>query len=142
MRVIGQNPDAGRYAGMNIRMNSLLAIFLAGGFAGVGGVVDLIGLQYFLTEGFSNSFGFSGIAVSLLGGSHPLGIVVSGILFGALNAGGVKMQLLAKIPSASIYIIPGNDYFICGRRELFHYFGKGISVKLPHKKKLATQEEG
>lgn len=125
MRVIGQNPNAGRYSGMNIPMNSLLSMFLAGGFAGLGGVINIIGLQYFLTEGFSNNFGFSGVAVALLGGGTPFGIIVSGILFGALNAGGVKMQLLAKVPSASIYMIQGMIIIFAVSRELFVWFGKG-----------------
>lgn len=125
MRVIGQNPNAGRYCGMNIPVNSLLSMFLAGGFAGLGGTINIIGLQYFLTEGFSNNFGFSGVAVALLGGGHPLGIIVSGILFGALNAGGVKMQLLAKVPSASIYMIQGMIILFVVSRELFIWLGKG-----------------
>ncbi|MEG0215600.1 MAG: ABC transporter permease [Hungatella sp.] len=125
MRVIGQNPNAGRYSGMNIPVNSLLAMFIAGGFAGLGGIINIIGLQYFLTEGFSNNFGFSGVAVALLGGCHPIGIVISGILFGALNAGGVKMQLLAKVPSASIYMIQGMIIIFAVSRELFIWFGKG-----------------
>lgn len=123
MRVIGMNPHAGRYSGINIPVNSLLSMFLAGGFAGLGGTVNIIGLQYFLTEGFSNNFGFSGVAVALLGGCHPLGIIVSGILFGALNAGGVKMQLLAKVPSASIYMIQGMIILFAVSRELFIWFG-------------------
>lgn len=65
MRVIGMNPNAGRYSGMNIPVNSLLSMFIAGGFAGLGGTINIIGLQYFLTEGFSNNFGFSGVAVAL-----------------------------------------------------------------------------
>lgn len=125
MRVIGMNPNAGRYSGMNIRTNSVLAMFIAGGFAGLGGVIQIIGLQFFLTEGFSNNFGFSGVAVALLGNCHPLGIIVSGILFGALNAGGVKMQLLANVPAASIYIIQGMIILFAVSRELFLWFGKG-----------------
>lgn len=45
-------------------VNSILSMFLAGGFAGLGGIINIIGLQYFLTEGFSNNFGFSGVAVA------------------------------------------------------------------------------
>ncbi|MCL2578678.1 MAG: ABC transporter permease [Oscillospiraceae bacterium] len=123
MRVAGLNPNAGRYAGMNIGTNGVLAITLAGGVAGLGGIVNVIGLQPFLTEGFSNNFGFSGIAVALLGGCHPIGILVSGIFFGALNAGGIRMQLMAQVPAAAIMIIQGMIIVFAVSRELFIYFG-------------------
>lgn len=138
MRVIGMNPNAGRYSGINIPVNSLLSMFLAGGFAGLGGTINIIGLQYFLTEGFSNNFGFSGVAVALLGGCHPLGIIVSGILFGALNAGGVKMQLLAKVPSASIYMIQGMIILFAVSRELFTWFGSTTKSLIPGKSSKTT----
>jgi len=121
MRVIGMNPNAGRYSGMNIKRNGLLSIFIAGGFAGLGGVIQIIGLTYFLTEGFAANVGFSGVAVALLGGCHPLGMIASAILFGALNAGGVKMQLLAGVPSASIYMIQGMIILFAVSRELFKW---------------------
>lgn len=123
MRVIGLNPNAGRYSGMNLNKNSLLSMFIAGGFAGLGGVVNIIGLQFFLTEGFSNNFGFSGVAVALLGNCHPIGMIASAILFGALNAGGVKMQLLANVPAASIYMIQGMIIIFAVSREIFGWFG-------------------
>lgn len=129
MRVIGLNPNAGRYAGMNIKSNGLLSIFIAGGFAGLGGVVQIIGLTYFLTEGFAANVGFSGVAVALLGGCHPLGMIAAAILFGALNAGGVKMQLLAGVPSASIYMIQGMIILFAVSRELFKWIS-GKAKKL------------
>ena len=138
MRVIGLNPGAGQYSGMNIKSNGVLAIFIAGGFAGLGGVINIIGLQYFLAEGFSNNFGFSGIAVALLGGLHPVGMIASGLLFGALNSGGIKMQLLAQVPAASIYMIQGMIIIFAVSRELFIYFGRGKKLfKLKPKKQAA-----
>lgn len=142
MRVIGMNPNAGRYSGMNIHTNGILAIFIAGGFAGLGGTVQIIGLQYFLTEGFSNNLGFSGVAVALLGGCNPLGILVSGILFGALNAGGVKMQLLAKVPSASIYMIQGMIIIFAVSRELFIWFKRSGTSLFSRKSKKAVGGAG
>ena len=125
MRVIGQNPNAGRYSGMNIRSNSILAMLIAGGYAGLGGVIQIIGLQFYVTDGFSANFGFSGIAVALLGNCHPLGLGVSSVLFGALNAGGSKMQLLAGVPAAAIYMIQGMIILFAVSRELFLWFGRG-----------------
>ena len=61
-----------------------------------------------------------------------VGIIVSGILFGALNAGGVKMQLLAKVPSASIYMIQGMIIIFAVSRELFIWFGRKLQKEKAH----------
>lgn len=136
MRVIGMNPNAGRYSGINIKINSVLALFLAGGIAGMGGAVEIIGRQFYVTEGFSKNFGFSGIAVALLGNTNPVGMVFSGILFGGLNAGGNTMQIIAKVPDASIYMIQGLIILFAVSRELFVWLGKnGRHIKTRFAKK-------
>jgi simple sugar transport system permease protein len=119
MRVVGQNPSAGRYSGINIGRNSLLALVIGGGIAGLGGVVNLIGLQFFMTEGFSNNFGFSGVAVALVGGGHPIGILLAGVFFGALNAGGIRMQVSAQVPAAATLMIQGLIILFVVSKELF-----------------------
>lgn len=124
MRVIGMNPNAGRYSGMNIHSNSILAMFIAGGFAGLGGAIEIIGRQFYVTDAFSKNYGFSGIAVALLGNTHPLGMVFSGVLFGGLNAGGNTMQTLAGVPDASIYMLQGIIILFAVSRELFGWFAK------------------
>jgi len=140
MRVAGLNTNAGRYSGMNIKRNSLLAFFIAGGFAGLGGIINVIGLQPFLTEGFSNNFGFSGIAVALLGGLNPIGITIMGIFFGALNAGGIRMQMMVQVPAATILIIQGMIIVFAVSRELFIHFGKTGS-KLFFRKKAGGESD-
>lgn len=135
MRVIGQNPNAGRYSGMNIKTNGILSIFIAGGFAGLGGIINIIGVNYYLAEGFGGNYGFSGIAVALLGSCTPIGILISSILFGALNAGGIKMQLLAGVPSAAIYMIQGMIIIFAVSKELFLWFRK-FAPKSKEKKEV------
>lgn len=107
MRLIGQNENAGRYAGIKIARNKALAMLIAGGFAGLGGVFEIIGVQYRLLAGFSNNYGFDGIAVALLGNNHPIGIGLAGLLFGALRSGSSVMEMSSGVPSAIIYIIQG-----------------------------------
>lgn len=124
MRVIGLNPNAGRYAGMNLKKNGLLALFLAGGFAGLGGCSDIIGVQFRLIQGFSSNFGFDGVAVALLGSNSPIGILISGLLFGALNAGSGKMQIFAKVPSALVQIIQGMIILFAVAPQLIKWISK------------------
>lgn len=70
MRVIGLNRTTGECAGMNPRTNTLLSMFLAGGFAGLGGACELMGVQLRIMENAFNGFGFDGVAVALAGGQR------------------------------------------------------------------------
>lgn len=124
MRVIGFNPTAGEYAGMNLKTNSVLAMAIAGGFAGLGGCIEIIGMQLRLMPNFSTGYGFDGIAVALLGANSPVGIALSGILFGALRSGAGKMEMLAKVPSAVIYMIQAMIILFVVGRALFDFSKK------------------
>jgi general nucleoside transport system permease protein len=105
MRVVGMNPEAARYAGMNIGRSSILSMFMAGAFSGLAGATEILGVQYRLFQNFSPGYGFDGIAVALLGRNSPLGILFSGFLFGVLRAGANMMQMLAKVPVSVIAIM-------------------------------------
>ncbi len=134
MRVIGQNPTAGAYAGMNLNKVGIRAMLLAGGFAGLGGCVEILGIQLRLIQDFSSNYGFDGIAVALLGNNHPIGIFLSGILFGALNSGSNKMQMMAKVPSAVIHIIQGLIILFVVGREMFRF--RHLFIKSGKKKEV------
>ncbi len=107
IRAVGTNPEAARYAGINVQRNILLAMAISGGAAGLGGAVEVAGLTYRLFQLISPGYGFDGIAVSLLVNNNPLGVILSGILFGALRSGSEVMQLSAKVPSVLVYVIQG-----------------------------------
>lgn len=124
MRVVGKNPVAASIAGMNIKRTSLLSMFLAGGFAGVGGAVEIIAVQLRLIENFSSNYGFDGVAVALLGANNPIGILLSAILFGALNSGSHQMEMLAKVPSAVVNMIQGMIILCVVGRAIFKYVKK------------------
>ena len=121
MRVIGLNKSAGECAGMNTKVNTLLSMMIAGGFAGLGGAVELMGVQLRIQENAFNSFGFSGVAVALLGGNTSGGIFLSGILFGALKSGSNKMQMKSGAPVATIYMLQGLIILFVIGRKLFDY---------------------
>lgn len=135
MRVIGLNPTAGEYAGMNIKTNSVMAMFIAGGFAGLGGCIEIIGMQMRLMQNFSTGYGFDGIAVALLGANSPIGIALSGVLFGALRSGSGKMEMLAKVPSAVIYMIQALIILFVVGRALFDFSKKFKASKTSKIKK-------
>jgi ABC-type uncharacterized transport system permease subunit len=107
VRAVGANPDAAKYAGMSVMRNFVLVMTLSGALAGLAGSVQVLGVDHWVGQGFSAGYGFDSIALALLGKSHPLGVVLSGLLFGILRGGATSMQSLARIPIHIISVIQG-----------------------------------
>ena len=107
IRAVGQNPDASRYAGINVRLYQVLALALGGAFAGIAGAVQVMGVQRRMLDGLSGGYGFSGIVVALFGQLHPLGAIPASIFFGGLLVGADQMQRTMQVPSAIVNVILG-----------------------------------
>jgi simple sugar transport system permease protein len=107
IRAVGLNADASRYAGINVPFYQALSMTLAGGFAGLAGAIEVIGVQHRLLDGITSGYGFTGIVAALLGGLHPLGLIPASILFGGLLVGAAQMQRAVQVPSSLINAIPG-----------------------------------
>jgi general nucleoside transport system permease protein len=106
MRAVGTNPFAARYAGMNVGRTYMLAMFLAGGLAGLAGTSNILGRSSFsLTGRYYNFLGFDGIAVALLGRANPFGVVGAALLFGVLRSGSNGMQAQTSTPIDIIVVI-------------------------------------
>lgn len=104
-RISGENPDAARYAGIRAGLTIVIVMAIAGGLAGLAGAAQITGVLGRATPGFTAGIGFDAIAVALLGRSHPVGILLAGVLFGALEAGGRQMQVDAGVSIDMISII-------------------------------------
>lgn len=107
VRSVGANPDAAKYAGMNLIKNFVLVMSLAGALAGLAGTAQVLGVDHWVGQGFSAGYGFDAIAIALLGKSHPFGVVLAALLFGFLRSGATNMQSIAGIPIDIISIIQG-----------------------------------
>lgn len=107
IRAVGFNPSAARFSGINVPFYQALSLTLAGGFAGIAGAIEVLGVQHRLLEGITSGYGFSGIVAALFGGLHPLGTIPAAILFGALLVGGDKMQRAVQVPNSLIDTILG-----------------------------------
>jgi len=107
IRTVGLNAQAAEYGGISKAKNTMLAMFLSGGLAGLGGAVQISGLVYMVNQSpMLPGYGFTGLSVALVGNSHPLGCIPSALLFGILENGSRQMQL-AGIPSEITSIISG-----------------------------------
>jgi len=104
-RAVGLNPSAARYAGMSIASTIVLAMMISGALAGLAGASEILGTNHRLTPGFSPGWGFDAIALALLGGSRPLGVVAAALVFGALRAGATPMQAATGIPIDLVVVI-------------------------------------
>lgn len=105
VKAVGLNPQAARYAGMKVGLLTALTMAIAGALAGVGGATIVLGPTGVLTTGAIGNLGFDAIAVALLGRSNPWGVVVAGLLFGALDAGAVRMQAETQVPVDIVTVI-------------------------------------
>jgi simple sugar transport system permease protein len=104
-RAVGANPHAARTAGMSVGRTYTLVMLMSGALAGLAGVSQVLGTERYLTAGVSAGFGFDAITVALLGRASPWGTVAAGILFGALRAGGVRMQASTGTPIDIILVV-------------------------------------
>lgn len=92
LRATGANPAAAEYGGISVRTQIVLAMTISGGLAGMVAINEVMGYRYRYYDGFSDGYGFTGIAVALLGRNHPVGIVLAALLFGMLQRGSIFLD--------------------------------------------------
>ena len=105
LRTVGSNPSGARYAGMNIVGNTILAMSLSGGLAGLAGANQVMGITHSMAMGLSSGYGYDSIALALIGNNTPLGIVLASLLFGTLRNGATRMMVVSAIPIDIVDVI-------------------------------------
>lgn len=106
LRAIGANPDAARVAGeIDVARTGARAFIASGAIAGLAGAIEVTGVTFALYENISPGYGYTGIAVALLARLDAAGVIASGLLFGALEAGASAMQRDAGVPAVVVSII-------------------------------------
>ncbi len=106
LRAVGAGPRAAEISGrIDARRMAAVALIGSGALAGLAGGVEVSGVSYALFQNLSPGYGFTGIAVALLARLHPMGVVATGLLFGALEAGAGAMQRDAGVPAVAVYVV-------------------------------------
>jgi simple sugar transport system permease protein len=106
LRVVGANPHAARSAGLiDVERVTMRAFLASGAIAGLAGAIEVCGVTYALYENISPGYGYTAIAVALLARLNAAAVVVTGIVFGALEAGSTAMQRDAGVPSVVVSIV-------------------------------------
>jgi simple sugar transport system permease protein len=108
LRALGHSEPAAVYAGIPTKRLVVVAMTISGALAGCMAVNEILGVQHRLVLNFSAGYGFTGIAVALMGRNHPVGIVLASILFGALYQGGFELDFeFQTITRETVLMIQG-----------------------------------
>ncbi len=107
LRVVGENPEAARYGGINVKRTILLALMLSGGLAGLAGLFEVLGIQFSVMSSLSPGYGYTGIVVALLGQTNPIGITLASFLLAAIYNGSVSLSIQLGLPTGIVYFVEG-----------------------------------
>lgn len=107
IRAVGANPRAAEFGGIRTARVIAVTALLSGGLAGLAGAGELAGIQFHLMEAISPGYGYSGIVVAMLGGLHPLGVVLAAFFFGVVNNGAQHMSRVTGVPTYLVEVMQG-----------------------------------
>jgi ABC-type uncharacterized transport system permease subunit len=121
LRATGLNKHAAHYAGVKISAMVIITMAISGALAGLGSVNSILGSTHYLSLNFVGGAGFVGIAIALMGRQHPVGILLSAVLFGALIQGGFDLSLeKPNVPVETFVFIQGLIILFCGAMEYLY----------------------
>ncbi|WP_156286293.1 ABC transporter permease [Oceanivirga salmonicida] len=123
IKAVGYNPTSSENAGINTKLIAFVAMGIAGAVAGIGGAERILGgsTQYVYTDLIMGEFGFTGIAVALLGNNNPFGIIVASIFYAALEIGGQTLQIDYRLDKEIVYIIQALIIILVAAENIFKY---------------------
>ncbi len=104
-RMLGVNPEAARYAGVNVRRQILFVLVIGALMGGVAGAVEVMGLKLRVYQDFVGGVGFEGVAVALLAAGNPLGVIASALFFSAVKTGGAAMSVSTGVGGPMTVVI-------------------------------------
>ena len=133
IRATGNNPSAAEYGGISIRKQIVLAMAVSGALAGLVGINEVMGYRYRFYDGFSANYGFTGIAVALLGRNHPVGVLLSALFFGMLLRGGIFVDAFTdNVTKDLVDVLQGIVILFVAAEALFRGpFGRFGLLKRP-----------
>ncbi|MDJ0780576.1 MAG: ABC transporter permease [Desulfosarcinaceae bacterium] len=105
IRAVGHNPSAAECAGISVPRNTILAMALAGGLAGLVGVNQVLGYKHRFRYGVMEGLGFDGIGVAFIGRNSPFGVVLAALLFGILDQGGLAIDVSTHVPREIVMVL-------------------------------------
>ena len=134
VRVIGENPDAAKYAGINFFRTTLTVMIISGGMAGLAGIGEVAGLHHHLSypDSISSGYGYTAIIVAWLAKLNPYYVFISSLFFAGIMVGGDAIQISLRLPAATVDVFNGTLLIFLIMGEFF----------LNHKVKLHWRSQG
>jgi simple sugar transport system permease protein len=133
IRLVGENANAARYAGVSIGRNIVLVMLLSGGLAGIAGMVEVAGISLRLQEGLNVGYGFTGIIVAWLAALNPWAAMVVATLLAALLVGGDQIQMTMGLPASVALILQGAVLFCVLGGDMFTRYRLKLVRRLPNR---------
>jgi len=120
LRSTGANPSAAEYGGISVRKQIIVAMTISGTLAGMVGINEVLGYRYRYYDGFSDNYGFTGIAVALLGRNHPVGVIISALLFAILQRGGLPVDAFTEhVTKDIVQVLQGTIILFVAAEAMF-----------------------
>jgi simple sugar transport system permease protein len=135
IRATGSNPSAAEYGGISIRKQIVVAMAVSGGLAGMVAINEVLGYRYRYYDGFSDNYGFTGIAVALLGRNHPVGVIFAALLFAMLQHGGIYVDGFSEhVTKDIVQVLQGIIILFVAAESFF----KWVAVRLRPLRRLSA----
>ncbi len=125
IRAVGGNASAAVAAGINSGQLIIFSMAMSGGIAAMAGVTEVMGKYGRFIDGFSPSFGFTGIAVAILGRNHPVGVLLTAFLFGILDNGALRMGRVTDVSANIIIVVQSLVILLVSAPEIIKLLKKG-----------------
>lgn len=119
IRLIGENANAARYAGVSLAVSIILVMLMSGGLAGLAGMVEVAGISHRLQRGLDVGNGFTGIIVAWLAKLNPWVVLLVAVLLAALLVGGEQIQISMGLPAAVALVLQGAILFFVLGGDIF-----------------------
>lgn len=132
IRVIGENPEAARYAGISLVRNILLVMLVSGGLAALAGYGQVAGIAHRLQKGITVGDGFTAIIIAWLAKLHPIGVLIVAILMAALSVGGDQITITMRLPAAMAGVLQGAILFFVLGGEIFVRYRLRVARRAEH----------
>jgi ABC-type uncharacterized transport system permease subunit len=129
IRAIGLNTKAAESGGISIKKGIILALVASGALAGLGGAGEILGVHHRFIDGFSPGYGWDGLAVALIGGLNPYGVIFAAVFIGALRSGGQSMSRSTGVPLDIVFILQALVILFVAAPRLIKYILKRSGYK-------------
>lgn len=121
IKVTGSNYQFAQYGGIRISRIWLLTLFLSGGMAGIGGIMDVLGMHGRMVRGFSFGYGFNGIAVALIARNNPIFVIPAALLFSYLETGAQISSIMADITPEISKIVQATIFYLITAQSIVEF---------------------